>query len=104
MTRSNIISGFKVTGIYPFDHAALIPQSAPEVKFQLPYIPLLTPKRRSCGRKSAELSSTSFDDNDISVLLKIHRQFSCTKDQFDALKYPQPITPPKAVPNLCWSP
>ena len=102
MTRSNIISGFKVTGIYPFDRTALIPQSSPEVESQLPYIPLLTPKHHSCRTESAEFSSTSFDDHDIncspndSPAIHLHKRSSLS----DVLKYPQPITPPsKTVPQ-----
>ena len=46
MTRSNIINGFKVTGIFPFNPTALIPsQSIPEKVSQLPFLPLMNSPR-----------------------------------------------------------
>ena len=49
MTQANIVSGFKVTGIYPFDRSALCDE--PDcVESHLTYLPLLTPSRRHSTR------------------------------------------------------
>lgn len=69
MTQSNIVSGFKVTGVYPFDRNALCDDPATESR--LPYLPLLTPSRRCSTRESISIEeksvvldeSTDFDDS-----------------------------------------
>ena len=59
MTNSNIIAGFRVSGIYPFNRNALLSDPEP-TECKLPYLPLLTPSRKS--RPSLDKSSYSQDD------------------------------------------
>ena len=61
MTRSNIINGFKVTGIFPFNPAALIPsQSIPEKVSQLPFLPLIN-SPRGVHRKDSMIVAVESD-------------------------------------------
>lgn len=56
MTLTNVITGFRVTGVFPFDQYALWPQDPAEVKQKeslaertgLKFIPLFTPKPNKC--------------------------------------------------------
>ena len=71
MTISNIKSGFKVTGIYPTDHQALlklIPDSYSVVQEEsgLAFIPLISPSVKSKSSKSTEATNVEeqFQDNE----------------------------------------
>ena len=100
MTRKNIISGFKVTGIFPFDRKALVPEPEDDTS---PYLPLLTPRRHTNRRVivddvtldnshfSNDISDSSFESS--LTLLPRRSSFS------EMLRYPSPIPVPKSNPQ-----
>ena len=73
MTSQNIVSGFRVTGICPFDHTVLLPDDDEESSKELTYLPLLTPKK---GKRSSYVSLE---------LRKISSSFSKDTDESDGI-------------------
>ena len=63
MTGKNISASFKVTGIYPFNPHALLPDDDEESSHELSYLPLLCPRRTS----SISCNTSSFFNNDNEV-------------------------------------
>ena len=83
MTMKNIVSGFKVTGVYPVDrHAIKLPSERSQQSFRpeslakesgLAYIPLYSPHRCATPTSSICHSTASYDD---SRSFTIDRSFS----------------------------
>ena len=69
MSRQNVISSFRVTGIYPVDRSKLLPAAHVESS-ESPFIPLLTPtpRKRDIERQSAALQS-SFTESEMESFL-----------------------------------
>ena len=63
MTGKNISASFKVTGIYPFNPHALLPDDDEESSHEFSYLPLLCPRRTS----SISRNTSSFFNNDSEV-------------------------------------
>ena len=73
MTRDNIMSAFRVTGIYPFDPSAVLHDADPKAsrlfeESRLPYIPLLTPSRLSRGKERSFFENNDLELSDIDDL------------------------------------
>ena len=69
MTMPNILAGFRVTGVYPFDRNILLPK--PQQTFAqnvgLEYIPLLSPRpRKECPH------TPRFSDEEVSKFQRYH--------------------------------
>ena len=81
MTPKNILSGFRVTGIYPFNQErvkAEVPQTKPTLaeRTGLAYIPLYSPVRKKvCSKYDATTRPTTPESSDESSYL-LERSFS----------------------------
>lgn len=71
MTMQNILSAFKVTGIYPVDRTRVLPKviTTESKPSKLPYIPLLTPTPRKM-HSHACTSSPNFSEDEVESFLK----------------------------------
>jgi hypothetical protein len=72
MTMTNVISGFRTTGIYPFNRGALLPEEVENADLcketGLKFIPLLTPSRRKSIRELNTVESPLLDGDNLSFL------------------------------------
>ena len=66
MSMQNIIAGFRITGVYPFDRYVLLPRESKRVSLAdrtgLKFIPLYSPARRQPSKSSARMSYFSPED------------------------------------------
>uniref|UniRef100_A0A1X7U3F2 Uncharacterized protein n=1 Tax=Amphimedon queenslandica TaxID=400682 RepID=A0A1X7U3F2_AMPQE len=94
------MSGFKVTGIFPFDRKALVPEPEDDTS---PYLPLLTPRRHTNRRvivddvtlDNSHFSNGISDSSFESSLTLLPRRSSFS----EMLHYPSPIPVPKRNPQ-----
>jgi hypothetical protein len=101
MTPANITAGFKATGIYPFNRAALVPQPHQSMS-TLSYLPLITPSHQE-RKKVVSFCEDSEFENEENELACINDDKDSLDDSFrllnrkcslsELLKYPPTIKP-----------